>query len=129
MWKLIVSLALAVGLVVTWPGHTMAQAPGGGGIEVEPTDTGYDFEPLDLESPDAEPLPEIDLVSVPFINWVGSIAMTVFQLFDQYGVLPIFLVLLLSMFVLFWLFGMVMGRSGQVNLKDGPSGRSKNPFR
>lgn len=76
----------------------------------------YEFAPLDLES-DAPPLPDIDLVSVPFINQVGSIALTLFAILDQFQVLGIYLVILLAVIVVFWLWTYVTRTPSQVELK------------
>lgn len=77
----------------------------------------YEFAPLEFEDSDAPPLPEIDLVSVPFINQVGSIALTLFAILDQFQVLGIYLVILLAVIVVFWLWTYVTRTPSQVELK------------
>ncbi len=113
--KLYIFLALALALL---PSPALASEP----VEIastlaQTTTLPYEFEPLDFETSDAPPLPEIDLVSVPFINQVGSIALTLFAILDQFQVLGIYLVILLAVIVVFWLWTYVTRTPSQVELK------------
>lgn len=77
----------------------------------------YEFTPIDISTPSAPSLPLPDLLSVPFINQIGSIALTLMALFDQYQVLGIFVILLVAMLITFWLWTYVTGTPSQVTLK------------
>lgn len=115
MKALVLALVLALALALASP--AMAADP----VEIastlaQTTTLPYEFAPLELES-DAPPLPEIDLVSVPFINQVGSIALTLFAILDQFQVLGIYLVILLAVIVVFWLWTYVTRTPSQVELK------------
>jgi hypothetical protein len=79
----------------------------------------YEFEPYDLDNPDVPDLPLPDLLNVPFINQVGSLALTLFALFDQYQVLGILVVLMAAMLITFWLWSFVTDTPSQVTLKLG----------
>lgn len=113
---LVIILALVSALALASP--ALASEP----VEIastlaQTTTLPYEFAPLDLDDPDAPPLPEIDMVSVPFINQVGSIALTLFAILDQFQVLGIYLVILLAVIVVFWLWTYVTKTPSQVELK------------
>lgn len=115
-------LASASALVFTLPalafGNTDSSAAGVLLYQtaVQTTTLPYEFEPLDLDNPDAPQL-EIDLVSVPFINQVGSLALTLFALFDKFSILGLFLVIMLAVWVIYWLWTYVTGKPSTVTLK------------
>lgn len=116
MLRYLVILAFVSALAL--PSPALADEP----IEIaytlaQTTTIPYEFEPLDFDDPDAPPLPEIDLVSVPFINQVGSIALTLFAILDQFQVLGIYLVIMLAVIVVFWLWTYVTRTPSQVELK------------
>ena len=77
----------------------------------------YEFEPIDFSDSDAPPLPLPDLVSVPFINQMGSMALTVFQLIDQFSIFGKFVLIILSVWVIWWLWSFVTRRSSQITLR------------
>lgn len=76
----------------------------------------YEFEPIDFERPDLPTL-GIDLLDVEFINNVGSMALTLFTIFDKYYILGIFMVILVSLIAVAWLWTYVTDRPSQVELK------------
>jgi hypothetical protein len=76
----------------------------------------YTCEVIDFSGSGAPALPAIDLASVGFINQVGSIAITMFSLLDQYAILGIFVLILAALGVVWWLFSVVSGRSNNVTL-------------
>lgn len=76
----------------------------------------YEFEPIDFERPDLPTL-GIDLLDVDFINQVGSMALTLFTIFDKYYILGIFMVILVSLIAVAWLWTYVTDRPSQVELK------------
>lgn len=112
------ALVLALALALALASPALAAEP----VEIastlaQTTTLPYEFAPLEFEDSDAPPLPEIDLVSVPFINQVGSIALTLFAILDQFQVLGIYLVILLAVIVVFWLWTYVTRTPSQVELK------------
>ncbi len=118
IFNLVAGLSLALG-------HGTAHAAKSEPIIIPPTQITYtraqplpyEFEPLDINNPDVTPLPEVDLVSVSFINTLGSVALTLFAIFDQYSILAIFLVLMLAVTILFYLWRYVTNRPSTVELK------------
>jgi hypothetical protein len=67
----------------------------------------YDFVPLPIATPAHQLLP--DFTTVPFVNSVGSTAVTVFSMLDALSFLAILVVLLLAIRVVWWLYGFVTG--------------------
>jgi len=114
-------------LIVTWPGHALAQSPndGGGAIDVEADETGYNFEPYTYTTETAIN-EHIDIIDTNFINSMGSSAMTLFTLFDQIGFLGIFVVLLLALAILWRIYGFVVGEK---IMSSGELPNQGNPFR
>lgn len=76
----------------------------------------YHFEVIDFSGATGPSLPTIDLSSVDFINTVGSIAVTIFSLLDQYAILGIFVLILAALGVVWWLFSVVSGRANNTTL-------------
>jgi len=77
----------------------------------------YHFEAIVFGNSDLPPLPTVDLISTDFINQTGSIALTLYNLFDQYQVIAIFMVLLLAVAVIFWLYSFVTKTPSSVALR------------
>jgi len=77
----------------------------------------YEFAPLTLDSPDAEPLPAVDFTDTDWINYVGSIGLTVVALFDEYRFLAIMVIIMVSIGLLFALWTFVTDTPGRVSLK------------
>lgn len=129
MWKIINVLSLlclSVSLFFICPKSSLAQSPndGGGAIDVEADETGYNFEPYTYTTETA--LDEhIDIIDTNFINTLGSSTLTLFTLFDGVGFLGIFVVLLLALAVLWRIYGFVVGE--KIPAGDMPS--QGNPFR
>jgi hypothetical protein len=69
----------------------------------------YDFEVIDFSGAGTEQL-NIDLVSTPFINQVGSIAVTLWSILESYNILFLFVLFIVALGVLWWLFSVVMDR-------------------
>lgn len=65
----------------------------------------YEFNPLPIGTPTHQVIP--DFTGIPFINSVGSTALTVFSMLDALSFLGILVVLLLSIKILWWLYGFV----------------------
>lgn len=124
MRYLVIIFSLVAGLSLAL-GHGTAHAAKSQPVVIPPTQITYtraqtlpyEFEPLDINNPDVTPLPEVDLVSVTFINTLGSVALTLFAIFDQFQVLAIFLVLMLAVTILFYLWRYVTNRPSTVELK------------
>lgn len=124
MRYLVIIFSLVAGLSLAL-GHGTAHAAKLQPVVIPPTQITYtraqtlpyEFEPLDINNPDVTPLPEVDLVSVSFINTLGSVALTLFAIFDQFQVLAIFLVLMLAVTILFYLWRYVTNRPSTVELK------------
>ena len=77
----------------------------------------YHFEIIDFSGATGPALPAIDLLgSIDFINLVGSIAVTMFSLLDQYSFLGHFVVILAALGTIFWLYTFVSGKSSSVTL-------------
>jgi hypothetical protein len=99
------------------PAPTASPGDEGGWVGItEVITVPYTFEAIDLNN-SAPQLPLPDLLNVTFINQIGSIALTLMALFDQYQVLGIFVILLVAMLVTFWLWTFVTGTPSQVTLK------------
>lgn len=97
----ILTLAVCIWLLIAAP--ALAQEP-----TPAPPDTPYDFQPIDYQSGEENPaisgLGDI-VVSVPFINRFGSIAVTVWTMLDDFaggGVLGYFVIILLGIVVIKW---------------------------
>jgi hypothetical protein len=71
-------------------------------------DLPYHFEPLEIGPPEHE-IP-INFTTPEFINDVGSYALTLFTLLDQYNVLGIFVVIMVGLSALWWLYSFVTDR-------------------
>jgi hypothetical protein len=130
VWKIINVLSLlclSVLLFFTWPEPSLAQSPndGGGAIDVEADETGYNFEPYTYTTETAIN-EHIDIIDTNFINSLGSSAMTLFTLFDQIGFLGIFVVLLLALAILWRIYGFVVGEK---IMSSGELPNQGNPFR
>lgn len=76
----------------------------------------YDFQPVDYESGEENPalagLGDM-IVSVPFLNRFGSIAVTVWDMLDNFaggGVLGYFVIILLGIVVIKWIAGYVYNK-------------------
>lgn len=89
-------LALTLGLTFVVPVQAQDPTPTPGG------DLPYDFEPLPIHGSGYPLIP--DFTSVPFVNAVGSYALTLFSLFDSIGWLGILVILLLGARVLWGLY-------------------------
>jgi len=130
VWKIIrflSPLCLSVILLFGWPGYSSAQSPndGGGAIDVEADETGYEFAPYEYDT-ETMISDEIDIIDTNFINTVGSSAMTLFTLFDGVGFLGIFVVLLLALAILWRIYGFVVGEK---IMSSGELPNQGNPFR
>lgn len=80
----------------------------------------YNFEPRPIIEPPNE-LP-INFIDVEFINNVGSYALTVFTILDQYQVLAIFVVIMLALSALWWLYTFVTGKPVRADTLELSSG-------
>lgn len=80
----------------------------------------YNFTPRPIIEPPNE-LP-INFVNVDFINNVGSYALTVFTILDQYQVLAIFVVIMLALSALWWLYTFVTGKPARADTLELSSG-------
>lgn len=105
-----ITLALSITfllLLVTFPAY--AQEP------VDPPDTGYDFEPYeleDVENPVADEL-AAKMTDVSFLNTVGSSFATLMTILDNFaggGVLGYFTIFMMGLWVLTWLAAYVFKR-------------------
>lgn len=76
----------------------------------------YQFAPLDLDAPNAEPLPNVNLIDESFVNQAGSIALTLIDMFDQYRYQVGLILLVIGVMFTFWLWSIATGRSGSVAL-------------
>lgn len=76
----------------------------------------YTFEVIDFSGADVPDLPAIDFSSVATINLIGSIAVTIMSLLDQYAFLGIFVLILAGLGVIWWLYSIVTGKSNTVTL-------------
>lgn len=131
MWniKFLFSFCLVAILLFGWPGYSLAQSPndGGGAIDVEADETGYEFAPYEYDTDTGTNFDEnIDIINPTVISTFGSSALTLFTLFDGVGFLGIFVVLLLALAVLWRIYGFVVGEKF-VSAGDLPS--QGNPFR
>lgn len=92
----------------------MAMESGGQDTEIESLGGGptpelpYHFEPLPI--PEAPHQIPINFTTPDFINQVGSYALTLLVLLDQYQVLGIFVVIMLGLSALWWLYSFVTDR-------------------
>jgi hypothetical protein len=66
----------------------------------------YEFEAIDYSGAATEDL-DINLTDVSFINQVGSIALTLMSILDNFAILGIFVVLLMAIGVVFWIWSLV----------------------
>jgi hypothetical protein len=82
----------------------------------QPITLPYEFEPIDFSNADAEDL-NVDLVNPAFINWVGSIALTLFSILDSFAILGIFVVLMLAIWCVFLLWRFVTETPSSTTLK------------
>lgn len=117
-------------LFVTWPSHALAQSPndGGGAIDVEADETGYEFAPYEYDTDTGTNFDEnIDIINPTVISTFGSSALTLFTLFDGVGFLGIFVVLLLALAILWRIYGFVVGEKIVSDGGDLPN--QGNPFR
>ena len=130
MWKIINVLSLlclSVLLFFTWPEPSLAQSPndGGGAIDVEADETGYNFEPYTYTTETAIN-EHIDIIDTNFINSLGSSAMTLFTLFEGVGFMGVYVVLILALGVLWIIYGFVIGEKIPPGIE---TPRQGNPFR
>jgi hypothetical protein len=101
-----VFFALLLALALAAP--ALAQEP--------PPDLPYHFEPIEIPPPEHE-VP-INITGPDFINLIGSYALTLFTLLDQYQVLGIFVVIMLGLSALWWLWSFVTDRPVPADTMD-----------
>ena len=70
----------------------------------------YTFEVIDFSGADVPDLPAIDFRGVETINLIGSIAVTIMSILDQYAFLGIFVLILAGLGVIWWLYSIVTGK-------------------
>lgn len=99
-------------LLLLFPAVATAQEP----TPAPGFDMPYDFEPVDYASGEENPalagLGDM-IVSVPFLNRFGSIAVTVWSMLDGFaggGVLGYFVIILLGVVVIKWIAGYVYNK-------------------
>lgn len=105
------AVVLCLLLLLLFPAVALAQEP-----TPAPPDTPYDFQPIDYQSGEENPaiagLGDI-VVSVPFINRFGSIAVTVWDMLDKFaggGVLGYLVIILLGLVVIRWVASFVYNK-------------------
>jgi hypothetical protein len=98
---LIISLLLISSFIL--PPSSFAQEP-------TPDDLPYHFEPVEFDPNAAPELPLPSVTRPDFINALGSYALTVFAMMDQWNVLGIFVVITLGLGALWWLYSFVADR-------------------
>jgi hypothetical protein len=75
----------------------------------------YTFAPYSITSTTTADL-DVSLGDVGFINQVGSIALTLFSILDEFRILGIFMVILLAVGAMFWLWVTVTETPAKVSL-------------
>ena len=76
----------------------------------------YNFVPIDYSSAGAEDL-NIEITTVEFINTVGSIGLTTVGILTALGIIGVFVVVMLSIRVVFWLWSLVTGTPHTATLR------------
>lgn len=109
--------------LLTIHGQALAAEPAD--IRYTPVQTStlpFDFEPVTIGTPVHQIIPDF-FADVSFINQVGSIALTVWEIVDTWSVIGILVVILLSLRFVWWLYGLVTEQSTSpaVNLSGGLS--------
>lgn len=74
----------------------------------------YEFEAYEFTG--TGPSLTIDLVNVPFINHIGSVALTLLNIISEYRIIAIFCILMLAVAVLFWIWRLVTDTPSTVSL-------------
>ena len=59
-----------------------------------------------------------DFTSVPFVNALGSTALTLFSMLDAFSILGIIVVILLAMKVIWWLYGFITDKPVEESVID-----------
>jgi len=108
--SLLILCAFLLNFSLSLPTVALAQSP------PATPDLPYHFEPVDFDPNAAPALPLPSVYTPDFINALGSYALTVFAMFDQWNVLGIFVVIMLGLSALWWLHSFVTDRPNSTAL-------------